>query len=491
MLERAALHQTRFRTPGVTPDARGVLLGQKGAVLFPSLDRLIAFLRAYSSEGSLDDLLPSLTIGKMVTSLKTREVLLSFAAESSYRMDRIAGIAKIAGGMVFTGTSRHFVKYRDSASPLGYDVLELQESVDDVVLYHDAFVQGYQQEGTVDLRQLVLKLTPQRARPDEMRSPSPRYWLTAETGVGHAILNYIFRWRVSARAALVEWAPESAFDDQGKRLHLFEIADPPERILELFDALPGVHVYEPGPGYAVEYGFRHPIELESASALFDDASLVLFRGVGNVLTVNPLPPFAPVRSLVRTDLGQGRSGDVGTGTEAPAIALDLRLAPTREPWRRVTATFVPLEHQAWLARLLYGLPPRTLASVSMASASDGFYLLDEGGIEGVPLGTFHTEVGERIYVPAGMTLVPAVSPRVLDDLLRERGNGFAFFDDEGPRVIAADAFGPVSRRVLRQLAPSSVSASALGDDGPGLPLLRYDKPRRLPLWGFGDEDDAT
>jgi hypothetical protein len=109
----------------VSPDSRGVVLGQRGVVLFPSLDRLVAFLRAYSDEGSLDELLPSMEVRRLVTPLKTRELMLSMQAESSYRMDRIASVARLAGGLVFTGTSRHFVKYRDAASPLGYDVQEL------------------------------------------------------------------------------------------------------------------------------------------------------------------------------------------------------------------------------------------------------------------------------------------------------------------------------------------------------------------------------
>ena len=105
-LERAALHQTRFRTPGVAPDTRGVVLGQKGALLFPSLDRVVAFFRAYGDDGSLDEILPSLSIRRVVTPLRTRELLVLLAAESSYRMDRVAAVARLAGGMVFTGISR-------------------------------------------------------------------------------------------------------------------------------------------------------------------------------------------------------------------------------------------------------------------------------------------------------------------------------------------------------------------------------------------------
>ncbi|MBW2462454.1 MAG: hypothetical protein JRH11_12470 [Deltaproteobacteria bacterium] len=257
MLERAALHQTRFRTPGVSPDARGVVLGSRGIVLFPSLDRLVAFLRAYGDEGSLDELLPGMEIWRLVTSLKTREILLSVQAESSYRMDRVAGVAKLAGGMVFTGTSRHFVKYRDPGSPLGYDVAELIDDAADVILYHDTFQQAYAYERQLAFRDLVLKLTPHRMPPDKDAMPT-RLFATAETGIGGALVSYLFRWRVDARAALAEWPAASAFSDAPRRLYVFDMRSVPARVVGLMQAIPGVRLFEPlGETFAVELGFRH------------------------------------------------------------------------------------------------------------------------------------------------------------------------------------------------------------------------------------------
>ncbi|HEY8430422.1 MAG TPA: hypothetical protein VIL20_18710, partial [Sandaracinaceae bacterium] len=356
MLERAALHQTRFRTPGVAPDARGVVLGQKGAVLFPSLDRLVAFLRAYGEEGSLDELLPSLSIRRVVTPLKTREILLMCAAESSYRMDRIASVAKLAGGLVFTGTARHFVKYRDAASPLGYDVEELLDERADVVLYSDTFRQAYTFDREIGFRELVMKLEPMRVPPSERKTPS-RLFVTAEVGIGGALVGYLFRWQVRARAALAEWPSDSAFDDTTRRLYVFDVEEAPPRIVALMAALPGVHVFEPlGTAFAVELGFRHPIALESCQSIFDEQALTLFRGDGQVVVVDPAPPFAPVRSLVRnrltleaaSNVKKGRPADVELGFELP-----LKLDTTMAPWRNVVATVVPAEQRPWLARMLY------------------------------------------------------------------------------------------------------------------------------------------
>lgn len=496
-LERAALHQTRFRTPGVAPDARGVVLGQKGLVLFPSIDRLVAFLRAYGDEGSLDELLPTLVLRRLETPLRTREIMLTVQAESSYRMDRVAGVAKLAGGLVFTGTSRHFVKYRDSGSPLGYDVVELLDEPADLVLYDDAFRQSYRFDRDLAFRDLVFKLQPYRV-PATRGEPLPaRLWATAEVGVGGAMLSYLFRWQVSAQAALAEWPPASAFEDRPKRLYLFDVSETPERVTRLFASLPGVHVYEPlGRSFGVELGYRHPIALESCASLFSDEALHFFRGDGEVLVVDPLPPFAPVRSLVRTGVDLEGASDIAEGggldTELD-LSLPLRLAPSTEPWRAVTATVVPFANREWLARMLYALPPNTLAALKIAVGEDRFYLLDPSGIEGVPLGTFHSEVAPRIYVPSGLTLVPAVSPAVLQDLVRDRGDGYVFFDPEveAPRVVPASAFGPVSRRVLRDVAAVPLIADPLEDTEKPLPLLQYEAPRRFPLWGVPLKDASA
>jgi hypothetical protein len=487
MLERAALHQSRFRTPGVTPDARGVVLGEKGLVLFSSLDRAVAFLRAYGEEGSLDELVPSLLIRRVITPLRTREILLSVAAESSYRMDRVAGIARLAGGLVFTGTSRHFVKYRDTASPLGYDVQELDATPADLLLYHDAFQQAYTLERDLDLRELLLKLSLEPA-PTVARAASTRLYATAELGVGHALVRYLFRWQVQARAAVAEWPSESAFDDGPRRAHIFDLIDVPDRIVKLLASLPGVRLFEPvGESVAVQLGFRHPVALDSCPSLFKGDQLTLFRAGAPVDVIAPMPPFAPVRSLVRTELtltdAASPQREASSVEKLTAMALPLRLRASNAPWRQVRATVVPLAERAWLARMLYVLPPRTLSALRVALTPTAAYLIDPAGIEGVPLGVFYTELAPRIYVPAGTALEPSVGPDVLATLVENRGDGLVFFEpgSETPTLVPAEAFGPVTRRALRTIAALPVSAEAIDTVEVELPLLEYGEATRFPL----------
>ncbi len=98
---------------------------------------------------------------------------------------------------------------------------------------------------------------------------------------------------------------------------------------------------------------------------------------------------------------------------------------------------MPVAQREWLARLLYTLPPRTLAALRMAIGHDAIYLLDPTGIEGVPLGIYYCEVAERIYVPAGLALVPAVASAVLLELVK-RSRRRARVLRSGPRGAARD-----------------------------------------------------
>src|SRR5262249_22894058 len=142
MLERVALGQSRFHGPGLAPDGRGVAIGAKLALLFASIDRLVGFFRIYSAEASLDDILPTMHIHRVRTPVAAHELLLIFGIDSSYAADRAARVARLLGGLAFTGASKHFVQYRDEASPLGYDVAEMVEG-GDFVLYAESFTQAY------------------------------------------------------------------------------------------------------------------------------------------------------------------------------------------------------------------------------------------------------------------------------------------------------------------------------------------------------------
>src|SRR4051812_47924416 len=107
MLLPVALHQSRFNLPGLAPDGRGIALGKQAAVLVPSLDGLVTWLRIVSERLPLDDILPALAIHEVRGGAGSREFLVVFHAASSSLVDRAARSADLAGGLTFTGTGRH------------------------------------------------------------------------------------------------------------------------------------------------------------------------------------------------------------------------------------------------------------------------------------------------------------------------------------------------------------------------------------------------
>ncbi|HTJ81857.1 MAG TPA: hypothetical protein VL400_09025, partial [Polyangiaceae bacterium] len=450
MLVRVALHQTRLRTPGLGLDAKGVAIGMKGLVLLPSLDRLVAFLALYTRSGSLEDILRSLKVEVQKSKLGASEVTLTFAAEGSDRMDRVAEVARLAGGYTFTGTSRHFVQYRDAAAPFGYDAGELLAQEAGLALYHTAFTQAYAAVRAVEVKSLILRLMPQldpASGPSGTRAsegPSMR-WILAERGLGPALIAYFLRSGVEAEVGLAEWPPETSFDESAVQRYLFRVADVPARMMPLLGGTPGLTVFQPvADGVGVEIGFKHPVNLK-ACPVFDREGLVLFRGTAEPLELPKLPALGPVSGFARVELlGEGGGHRAAKRTAAPeAVRLALRMVPTTDPWRGVTASWVRPAELPLLRRIAYLLGAETLRRATVAFTNEGAFVRHAGGIEGIPVGEFFREVHGGLFVAAGYDPVPAVSPEVLHQSIGAPEGQMLFLGRDG-RIVAVDGGGFVS-----------------------------------------------
>ncbi|MEM1029148.1 MAG: hypothetical protein AAF928_06170 [Myxococcota bacterium] len=490
MLERVALHQTRLRTPGVSLDAKGVALGAKGAVLLPSLDRLVRFLSLYTAGAPLTDLLGSLTIDVVRSKLGQREILLSFSAEGGDRLDRVAELARLSGAYTFTGTSRHFVQYRDAAAPFGYDVAEITPADAAIVLYHQQFTQEYAYEKSVSLRSLLLRLEP-RVAPATVAAPGPR-WLCAEAGLGAALIHYFVRSRVVASVGIAEWPPASEFEPSPQRRHLFLVPDLPARMHRLMVETPGIDLYLPqGDGAAVEVGYEHPINLR-ACPVFGDETLALIRGGGREpLVVDKMPALGPVDAFAHVVLAQTEAGTEasrapspgGTGAALDAVSVPLRLAPDTDPWRNITATLVPRAELGLLRQLAYRLGRRTLETTEIAFTAEGAFLRRPQGIESLPIGAFFRSIHDAIYVSAGYAPVPAVSPEVLHRAFGSPADEVLFIHRDGRRLgVPRSAFVTLETALLDAQAWSGLQYEAIDRAlARALPVVRLDATGFRPL----------
>jgi hypothetical protein len=463
VLERIALHQTRLHTPGLGLDPKGVALGAKGLVLLPSIDRLVALLAVYTRERSLEDLMPSLTMQLVKSRLGTREITVEFAAESSDRMDRLADTARLVGGFTFTGTSRHFVQYRDASAPFGYDATQLLATDAAVALYHDRFSQTYDMERRVDLRALLLRLMP-HVDPSTRAEPGLRI-VVAEQGLGPALVHYLVRSRVEGEVCVAEWPPESSFDDAPVRRWILRLPELPPRMQALLHTTPGIVCFVPsGPGVAVEAGYRHPVELR-ACPVFDPGGLVLVRGRGQEpWAVESLPPMGTLAAFARVELRSG-GADLATARtvrQADVVRVPLRVTPSTRPLRNVTATWIEPAQVPLLRRLAYALPHVTLTQARVAMTSRGAFLRVKAGIESIPLGTFFVEVHPNLYLPAGHEVVPAVAPDVLARALGAPPSKVLFVGTDARAVgIEESAFVPLETTLLEAPPWEPVMAEAI------------------------------
>jgi hypothetical protein len=481
MLERIALHQTRLRTPGLGLDAKGVALGAKGLVLLPSIDRLVAWLSVYTREHSLEDLMPSLEIRLVRSKLGTREITLAFAAESSDRMDRVAETARLVGGFTFTGTSRHFVQYRDASAPFGYDAGNLIATDAALALYHDKFTQVYESDKDIDLRALLLRLMP-HVDPSTIDETGPRF-LVAEQGLGPALIHYFVRSRVDGEVAVGEWPPAGAFDEGPIRRYVLRVPDLPKRMHSLMRLTPGITTFLPaGPGVAVEIGYRHPVALR-ACPIFDPNGLVLLRGRGDEpWSLERLPQMGDVRAFARVELrpDEARALAVATGTTKPdPVRVPLRVLPSTAPWKNVTATWIPTDKLPLLRRMAYALPHQTIARTTVAVTPRGAFLRSPSGIEAVPLGTFFVEIHPNLFVPAGYDVTPAVAPEVLHRALGSPAGQVVFITtDAHALTVEEGAFVPLETALLEAQPWEPVVADAIE-------LALSEAPVDLRLAGLG------
>jgi hypothetical protein len=485
MLDRVALHQTRLRTPGISLDAKGVALGAKGLVLLPSIDRLVGFLALYTAGASLADLLDSLTIQVVKSKLGGREMVLSFRAEASDRMDRVAELARASGGYTFTGTSRHFVQYRDAAAPFGYDVSSIAPTDAPLALYHDTFSQHYAPERDIDLAALLLRLEP-RVAPSTLHTPeggAPR-WICAETGLGPALIHYFVRSLVRAEVGVAEWPPASGFDEAPLRRYLFRVEQLPERMVALLRRTPGIDVFAPtGPGSAVEIGYQHPVNLR-ACPVFAEDGLVLIRGAGRApIHVNKLPALGPVAAFAKVKLREDDAARSAKGGTLQAVSVPLRLAPDTQPWRQITASLVGPSDLGLLRLIAYRLSAAALRETRVAFTPHGAFLHRSSGIEAIPVGELFRQVHPQIYVAAGYLPVPAVAPSVLHRALGAPDDELVFVRQKGERVgVAKRAFVALEDALLDALSWSgTTSEPVVASLQQELPLVQLDDPGFRPM----------
>jgi len=498
-LEHVAQGQTRFFTPGVAPDPRGILLGRYCLMTFATLEGAVSWFRLYSSEASLDELLANLTITKARTALGSREIVVQIPAVSSYAADRSARLARLVGGAIYTGTSKHYVKYRDDRSPYGYDAVDIgaMPAGMDFMVHGDEFAQGYIREGDLPFGRLLFRLSIRKLPGGERLGPDDRgeLYLAVARGLADGIIRYLWRNKVEAQAGLFTPGSTSAFDDQvrGRGYMLIRARALPERILALFLGTPGIDVFRPaGANAAVAVGHEHPIDLASCASVFPPETFHVFWPNDRVDVLPGPLTLSDIGDLTRVDLELDRPRDPAQHTGAPAepIGVELKLAASMGPPRRVVATLIPLEHGSRLKRILFALPPVSLRGHRVAATDRGILVVGSENLDVIPLGQLLYELAPGLLVPLGMDVVPRVSPDVLARALGHGAGIVTVFTAEGrPFQVSESAFATLERRALAKLDVERAEGIDYAGEASAEAQVVNDAVGRFALWGFPDAPD--
>jgi hypothetical protein len=524
-LEPVSAGQTRFRLQGLVPDARGIAVGREALIVFDTLDRLVAFLGAYSDEASLDDLMPSLTLEHGRHEAGAHAFLLRCAASDGYALDRLARLATHVSGQVYTGNATTFVRWRTRRAPFGNDlalaVSELGGVGGDEILAvdQDRFLRFREQESIdpveliqrLELRRVPVNLDRLDSEPEAMALRELVLILVAPA-LASRVIHYLWRLEVAMGAARLVLG-----DDSAPAL-LLRLRQPSLKIVAVLAKIPGIEILAPvSSRAAVEIGFRHPINLTTASVCLPGEDMYLFRGRANrIERLDGAPRFVDARHLIRSGspLVDAELEDAREHAIAPlAVRLELRRSnQVREP----RGCLVPWDAAESLRRLIYLLPPSVLATARLAPLREGLLILAGGFVGGasnkrvaqsgntrvrseanaamfIAQGTRLCEASPGVLVPEGYDLRPKPRPELCRQLLGLEDDDYAVFlgDSRAPLRVRAEQVSALDTSLLARIiphAPELVEISA-----PPLLSGKIDNARlgRFALWGFrGSAEDV-
>ena len=498
MLQRIALGQARFNLPGLAADLRGAALGRQLVVRFAAVDRLVSFLRLLSAEQSLDDLQPGFRIVYARGGAGTREAIVLMPAAPALG-DAVAHAARLAGGQVFTGAGKHFVQFRETRAPLGYDVDALSDAAGDLIFYGVEQTVPYRIESELPLGNLLLRLSLVRLHGRAVKVPEGAIYVTARRGLGTVVAGILHRAggylrepaeAMRATAALCESAAPSAFSP-GASFWIFRIERLPPRLYQLLSTTPGLELYLPvTDNVAVAVGYRHPIHLEACRGSFAAERLFLFAPRG-VTEVAPLPTFAGARG---SDPDPGAvTGDRRSPRGRPRGAP--RSGRRASAWNR-PATRGGRSPRSSPGARSSGCSGSSTPCLRRRSRSYRVVLLKRGVLvraadvlDGIPFGTLYQLGAPEVLVPLGMQIRPAASPQVLAERLGATGGAMVLFPERNapPVRILPEAIVPFDRRLLVEIEPALANLEAIGrtEREPDEPIEIENEPLGpMPLWGL-------
>jgi hypothetical protein len=471
MIEPVTLGQTRFHCPGLSADERGVAMGRRLLCLFADVQRALGFIRALSRGGSLKDVLGSLLMEEVAAPAGLREVAVGFETAGSYQADGCAAAARAQGALVFTGTLKHHVPYRDTSRPLGSDVQDatvLLNVETGYALYLESGVDRRQVLQRLEVKDLLLRMTPVALRPRELREQRPEaIYLRVPFGLLPRVQGYLWRRRVEGEVSLVRPKSGSLFGSGTHEVALIRCKELAPGALTLMENTPGVEVYVPAlDNVLVQRGWRHPVFLEGCAGLFPREEVLLFAAARKTVErlAGPLQPVNlddATEVELRTQHGAPMADAVALDAQdVGALGVEVRLVTDVEARGGAEAVIFPSEKIPELMALVHLLPQVLWTGSEVALAHPWTVVLSPTGIRALPLGQALQSAHPRVFVPLSMRFSPRLDADLMNEHFNLAGNDHVVFfppPDMGPPfAISRSAFVPLSRAAVH---PADLAAA--------------------------------
>lgn len=517
-LEPVSLGQGRTHCPGLSADERGVVMGRRLALFFPDVARAVGFFRAYSREVSLDEILASLEIQETVSERGGREMMVRFEVQGSFAADRAAQGARLHRGRAFTGTEQHFVPFRDRKSPLGFDLSGPEDLVGDavdpatsLVLYGEAGADRRKLGRKIQLKDLILGLSPRPlSDAEKLQESHDTLVIRCEQGLSKMLCRYLWSRQVQARVTSAMSARRSLFTGKPREIQLITCEGIPRHIGQLLAETPGMKVFVPTQKHLlVEWGFRHPIALESCGGAFSGDETVLFygsadandpRATGKTERLVVEEDAVDIRDLVDVTV-RGKDGIIPPPVDVKPLGIEsldveLKLARLPRASASTTALLIELDRLRWFQKLVYLLPAAILRTYEAVLTDQYIIVINRRGVHGIPFGSPMTEIYPQIFCPVGMSLLPRVDYDLLREHLQIRPDqNLTFFPDDGvPFAVPIADLKPLSRAVV---APDRAKASILEiasrsiAEELAMPTVSHKRQGAFSLWRGTNVGDAA
>ncbi len=478
-------------TAGLSLDARHVIVGDACVVPLPTWSGLVGVMGLLSAEfpfgkGSMQARLFRVKDGSFEYLLLLRpEGAARTSGQLSLVYDRIAYLAsRILGeeAPLLVGGGETYLRYRDRASPTGYDLSSTPEAEPGRALLLLTGAGPASAVAKDRLKKLDLYedfLVRLRTVQTDEKSDRPRYLLCGP-GLAKPLGNFIRRRGLDASIAPVSVGGDGEEGHGAKEMALFRLAPRagqkdgiPAHLTAYLQDLPGALLLdeaflvrgEGGRGVLVPTGTRPTVWLPNlAGELPDSALLVMTGGAGRNLDVRPFPQFIPLDRLTTGEsLPSGvvgaKAGEGGAGLPVRPI----RLVPAAGAGHAGAAALLSEEEAVWLGQLICRVPHHRLEGVRGAATPRGLLVVaDRGALEAVPFGRAlrRHRVG-NVFLPLGRRFEPEVPDEVLREKLGLSEHSLSVFVGDDRLEVPEDALRPIVELVVAGPTSTRVEVRAV------------------------------